>query len=150
LKVGAFIASPLSTLHFVQSSEFGACCTAVRSWVRSYRPNTGDIFGIGVEYCPQHCGLCTRRICRLIHCVTIALREVREGESDQCGLMGKLEAHLCDLVEGKLFIQLLIKRSATYFPLSDEVSTIFLQSHGTAKSASFLREDEVLGTLNIS
>jgi hypothetical protein len=57
--------------------------------------------------------------------------------------------HLCDLVEGKWNIQLLIKKLATNFPLSDEVNAIFLQSHGTAKSASFLREDEVLWTLNI-
>jgi hypothetical protein len=48
-----------------------------------------------------------------------------------------------------LFIQLLIKRLGTYFPLSDEVSTIFLQSHRTAKSASFLHDDEVRRTLNI-
>jgi hypothetical protein len=52
----------------------------------------------------------------------IALREVREGESDIC-IDGKIGSHLCDLVEGKWFLQLLIKRSETYFPLSDEVNS---------------------------
>ena len=53
--------------------------------------------------------------------------------------------HLCDLVEGKRFIHLVIKRTVTYFPQPNEVDS----SHGTAKAASFLHEDGVLGTLNI-
>jgi hypothetical protein len=54
---------------------------------------------------------------------SVERREWAKVMSVDCGLMEKLEAHLCDFVEGKWFIHLLIKRSATYFPLSDEVNS---------------------------
>jgi hypothetical protein len=31
--------------------------------------------------------------------------------------------HLCDLVEGKQFIHIVIKRTVTYFPLPNEVDS---------------------------